>query len=115
MGSTNSADFGKIELYFGCRNFDSFIYREELDMFKADGTLDSYSIAYSQVEPKQYVQDLIQNDPIKSLMDQNGLIFICGDGAGMGKGVQTALSSILTPEGYFSMLKEKRIREDLWR
>ena len=30
---------GSIELLFGCRNHDSFIYKDELDMFKYDATL----------------------------------------------------------------------------
>ena len=31
-------------------------------MFKSDGTLKSFTVAYSQVEPKKYVQDLIEAD-----------------------------------------------------
>ena len=117
-------------------------------MFKSDGTLKSFTVAYSQVEPKKYVQDLIEADKarvtfyntfeafdkkfvfynklnrnkklrpspqVEKLFESNGLIYVCGDGAGMGKGVQTVLSNILTSEKYFSLLKEKRIREDLWR
>ena len=59
---SGESNLGEIELLFGCRNEDSFIYKTELEMFKSDGTLKSFTVAYSQVEPKKYVQDLIEAD-----------------------------------------------------
>ena len=47
--------------------------------------------------------------------ERNGLIYICGDGAGMGKGIQNVLIEKFGKEKYFQLLKEKIIREDLWR
>ena len=69
--------FGEIELYFGCRNEDAFIYKSELEMFKSDGTLSAFTVAYSQVEPKQYVQDVINEETVKRILDTNGLIYVC--------------------------------------
>ena len=59
---SGETSLGNIDLLFGCRNEDSFIYKSELEMFKSDGTLRSFIVAYSQVEPKKYVQDLIEAD-----------------------------------------------------
>ena len=69
------------------------------------------------------------------ITERNGLIFICGDAAGMGKGkglspkmsiyyvlinkpfkgIQKVLMDSFGNEQYFELLRSKLIREDLWR
>ena len=54
-------------------------------------------------------------EEIKSLIDRQGVIYICGDGSGMGIGIREVFSKIFGKDGYFKLTNEKRIREDLWR
>jgi len=56
-----------------------------------------------------------RDDLVDFINERNGLIYICGDGAGMGKGIQNVLIEKFGKEKYFQLLKEKIIREDLWR
>ena len=116
----------------------------------------SFEVAYSREERKLYVQDILKNkiEKVKNLiLNKNGIIFICGDAAGMGKGkgithydslhlydsysmshqlgfishklwliminllkgIQKVLMEAFGNEEYFKLLKNKIIREDLWR
>ena len=52
---------------------------------------------------------------VKDLIERNGLIYICGDASGMGIGIRNSLLEILGEEKYWQLLKNKTIREDLWR
>ncbi len=55
---------GKSVLYFGCRNSnEDFIYREELQGYQADGTLDVLYTAFSREQAeKVYVQHRLRYD-----------------------------------------------------
>mgnify|MGYP001107599865 FL=1 len=96
---------GPVELFFGCRRKDhDWIYEREMKEFQFRSILTSLDVAFSRPneegEKKAYVQDrlLIANKDgkIKRLIqEENAYIYICGDGAGMAKGVVEALVDIL--------------------
>ena len=48
---------GKIHVFFGCRNTSSYIYRENLEEFKNSGLITELNVAFSQENPKKYVQE----------------------------------------------------------
>ena len=115
-------EWGKIKgeyasLIFGCRNQQSFIYQKKLEEFHKNGILKGLHIAFSRVEPKKYVQDVVKEmeKDVIDLIDKNGIIYVCGDGAGMGLSIKNCFMEIFGKEKYFKLMEEKRIREDLWR
>ena len=54
-------------------------------------------------------------DEVKSLIDRSGIIYICGDGSGMGLSIRNVFTEVLGKDQYLALVTEKRIREDLWR
>ncbi len=88
---------GPAMLFFGCRHPDQdFLYRDELKTFAADGIVELHT-AFSRADgPKTYVQHLVaaQKDKVWSLIEQGGIIYVCGDGGKMEPDVKAALMSI---------------------
>ena len=104
-------------LIFGCRNEESFIYKKKLEEFKEKGVLKGLHLAFSRIEPKKYVQDIVTDmkQDVIDLIDRNGIVYVCGDGAGMGLAIKNCFIEIFGKEKYFELMEQKRIREDLWR
>lgn len=48
QSSTVKSDFGRIEMYFGCRNSNYILYKDELDEMYENGVLSSINIAFSR-------------------------------------------------------------------
>ena len=103
-GANAAARFAPAWLFFGCRGeAEDFLYRDELQAWAANGTLARLVTAFSRTSggesaPKTYVQHrmaelgaelaalIAPQDATKPAM-----LFVCGDGAGMAKGVHAAL------------------------
>jgi cytochrome P450/NADPH-cytochrome P450 reductase len=85
---------GEAHLFFGCRNDDDFIYREELEQFHAAGVVTLHT-AFSRKEgiPKTYVQHLMrqQMPELIGLLEAGGKLYVCGDGAKMAPDVEATL------------------------
>jgi NADPH-ferrihemoprotein reductase len=72
---------GNILLFFGCRNKDDFIYREELNKIKNDlGGKLKIITAFSREGAKTYVQDRVgeHTSKILELLDAGANMYICG-------------------------------------
>lgn len=118
-----------VYLYFGCRREDEdYLYRSDLETFKADGTLHRLRVAFSRAqENKVYVQHLMEKDG-KRLADlltrKGGYVFVCGDGAQMAKDVHACLTNILVTHSQMSevdatayltnLVKQGRYVRDIW-
>ncbi|MDJ0614723.1 MAG: cytochrome P450 [Rhizobiaceae bacterium] len=92
---------GPAVLYFGCRHPDQdFLYREELEGYKADGVTDLHVAFSRQDKKKTYVQDLIREDrsQIWQMIENGAHIYVCGDGSRMEPDVRRALSTIYSEE-----------------
>lgn len=93
---------GSVDLYFGCRSPDhDWIYREEMNAFKDDGTLSGLYTAFSRSERKQYVQDIMKSDECASrlaglILKDGATVYVCGDGNKMAKDVVRALTEIIS-------------------
>eukprot|EP00890_Picochlorum_soloecismus_P000985 jgi/Picsp_1/1888/NSC_05354-R1_protein len=123
---------GDCWLFFGCRDAaKDFLYAKDLNSFKSNGTLSELLIAESRKDPlnKRYVQHVMseQNDMIKDMiLEKNGYVFVCGDGAQMAKDVHNALVDIVSTDATSAeerqksedilsrMTKEGRYVRDVW-
>ncbi|XPT02208.1 NADPH--hemoprotein reductase [Ascochyta lentis] len=72
---------GKILMFFGCRNKDDFIYREEIDKIQGElGDKLKIVTAFSRDGPKAYVQDCVGEHAaeVLELLDAGANMYICG-------------------------------------
>ncbi|CAL1531539.1 unnamed protein product [Lymnaea stagnalis] len=132
--SSGSA-YGTTMLFFGCRNKDKdFIFRDELEQFEREGTLTKLCVTFSRDPPLttseptvRYVQDkmrLMSTELCHLLVDQEALVYVCGDARNMAKDVNEAFMDILLREKDMSkddahlFMMKKRIHktyfEDVW-
>jgi cytochrome P450/NADPH-cytochrome P450 reductase len=88
---------GPAMLFFGCRHPEQdYLYAGELKAFAADGITELHT-AFSRGDgPKAYVQHLVaeQKDRVWNLIEQDAIIYVCGDGGKMEPDVKAALVAI---------------------
>jgi len=86
---------GKINLFYGCRNNNDYLYKNELEFFKNNNILSELYIAMSRINnEKIYVTNYIYehgNEICKLILDENASIYICGDGNQMTKDVEATI------------------------
>ncbi|KAG2435704.1 hypothetical protein HXX76_006903 [Chlamydomonas incerta] len=125
---TKPESVGEAVLFFGCRREDEdYIFKEELELMKAEGTLSALHVAFSRAhETKVYVQDLIkaQGEKVWGLLQAGGYLYVCGDGAAMAKDVHAALIGVASAHGGLSeadataflqnLTQERRYVRDVW-
>ncbi|CAM9130135.1 unnamed protein product [Pylaiella littoralis] len=101
---------GRNVLYFGCRNRNlDYIYRDELEAYQADGTLDSLRLAFSREESsKVYVQHLLREDATKiwDMLEAGAYVYVCG-GTHMGGDVHSELNHIAQSRGLMGVEESK--------
>lgn len=120
---------GKNWLFFGeQRESQDFLYREELEGLKLDGTLTRLDVAFSRDIPGQkvYVQHRMRENAkeLYAWLEEGAHFFVCGDGARMAKDVDAELHRIVETEGgktpeeaaeYVEALKKsKRYKRDVY-
>lgn len=89
---------GKILMFFGCRNKDDFIYREELDKIQGElGDKLQIITAFSRDGPKTYVQDRVSEyaAEVLELLDAGANMYICGK-ASMAREVDMKMEDAVT-------------------
>ncbi|UPK33376.1 cytochrome P450 [Bradyrhizobium sp. 186] len=91
------AALGPAMLFFGCRHPDQdFLYADELKALAASGITELFT-AFSRADgPKTYVQHLLaaQKDKVWPLIEQDAIVYVCGDGGKMEPDVKAALVAI---------------------
>lgn len=109
---------GPTLLFFGCRNESDYLYREELEAYRAEGTLDLLAVAFSRKEgtPKTYVQDLIRQraEAITGLVKEGAVILICGNARTMAPDVRAAFTDILGTRTMTDLEAGRRYLQDVW-
>lgn len=102
-GFIQSLEPGPIHMFFGCRNEEDFLYKEELQTFVKDHTLTTLDVAMSRVgKNKRYVQHCIRERGkviTDLILHQGAYVYICGDGNRMAKDVYAALVESLVEYG----------------
>uniref|UniRef100_A0A7S2SIT6 Methionine synthase reductase n=1 Tax=Rhizochromulina marina TaxID=1034831 RepID=A0A7S2SIT6_9STRA len=126
-----AAALGPLVLYFGCRHrANDWIYKDEMQDAMDVGVLDQLRLAFSRDQDhKVYVQHLMlqdQGDLFRLIHENEGYVFVCGDGTAMAKDVHEALLTILlsrphlfpsrsAAEKYIEEMKESgRYACDIW-
>ena len=132
---------GKWWLFFGCRApEEDYLYREDLERFVRDGTLDELTVAFSRVrsrsgaggssqEGKRYVQHEMADRAaeVAALVEssEDSRVYVCGDGGGMARDVHAALVDALAKHAFAGdeakaaeklaeMTKQGRYVRDIW-
>jgi sulfite reductase alpha subunit-like flavoprotein len=118
---------GHARLYFGCRDTNDYLYRQELEAWRNDGTLTHLAVAYSRAsESKVYVQHMIaeHGEELWEVLSRPDChYYVCGD-AKMADDVFDTLMRIVQTQGgvprslaveFFERMKaEKRYHADVW-
>ena len=122
---------GPTVLFFGCRREEEdFIYRDEIEGWRADGILSELVLAFSRqvVGKKTYVQDrLLEPEWRGKVWDmihgQGGSLYVCG-AKRMGQSVVQALGAIAKDVGHLEeadarqyidrLEKTHRLVQELW-
>lgn len=117
---------GKNILFFGCRNDQDFLYKNQLSEWEEEKTIQLFVAFSRKTEKKVYVQHLLkdQADLVWNHFKNGGHFYICGDGAQMEVDVTNTIHQIFQNQGamsedeaqkYWKQLeKEKRIQKDTW-
>ncbi|WP_371345554.1 cytochrome P450 [Ancylobacter sp. IITR112] len=115
---TSGIDCGPVLLFFGCRNDGDFLYREELEAYRDEGTLELLAVAFSrrQGTPKTYVQDLLRTHAarVRELVQQGAAILICGNARTMAPDVHAAFSDILGVPRLAELEASGSYLQDVW-
>lgn len=97
---------GRAWLFFGHQHEAcDFFYREEMEAFKADGTLTRLSTAWSRDgAQKVYVQDRMREagPELWSWLKAGAHFYVCGDAKRMAKDVEAAIVEIAAKAGSMS-------------
>lgn len=116
-----TAEYGKIKLFFGCRYPSMQLYKEEIEQMMEQGIIHEYHVAYSRDpgQPKviphlptihyliihfgiqKYVQDVmrkVSKQIYQELIELKGHIYVCGD-VSMAEDVNRTLKWILQDNG----------------
>ena len=121
---------GRNWLFFGdWTEAGEFLYRDEINDFVKDGTIDKLDLAWSREGPeKVYVQHLMASHgaEIWDWIDNGGYFYVCGDKNYMAKDVHSTLINICAEYGGYSeedakafveqtlMKEEKRYLRDVY-
>ncbi len=107
-----------LHLYWGGRSAQTdFLYESELSEYLADGRLSQLSLAFSQSQTPQYVQDRLGQDAalLSKLFAEGAQVLVCGSKA-MAAGVREVLDNLLLPLGCSveQLRTQGRYREDVY-
>jgi cytochrome P450/NADPH-cytochrome P450 reductase len=91
------AQMGKALLFYGCRDENDFLYRDEIQAWVDQGLTTVYT-AYSRRagQPKTYVQDEIKAHAAEvwNMLQDGALIYVCGDASRMEPDVRQVFAGI---------------------
>ena len=119
---------GRNWLFFGDQRAETdFLYRDELETMRSDGTLTRLDLAFSRDQPEKiYVQQrMLENArEIWAWLENGAHLYVCGDAKRMAKDVDAALREIIQTAGgrtidqaaaYTQKLKsDKRYQRDVY-
>jgi sulfite reductase (NADPH) flavoprotein alpha-component len=97
---------GRNWLFFGDqRQSTDFLYQDEINSFRADGTLTRCDLAWSRDgDDKVYVQHLMARHAadLWAWLQEGAAIYVCGDASRMAKDVDATLRTIIQTQGHLT-------------
>ncbi|CDH15768.1 probable NADPH--cytochrome P450 reductase [Zygosaccharomyces bailii ISA1307] len=128
MKTQRGMKLGKHLLFYGCRNYGDYLYKEEWPEYaKKLGSSFEMIVAHSRMTSKKiYVQDklLEREAEVFSLIEAGGFLYVCGEAKGMAQGVNAVMVDIFSRRKsiskeqaaeMLSVLKvSDRYQEDVW-
>lgn len=109
---------GPVLLFFGCRDESDYLYREELETYRDEGTLSLLATGFSRRAgtPKTYVQDLLRahGDAVTAQVAAGAAILICGNARTMAPDVHAAFADLLGAEALAELEASGRYLQDVW-
>jgi sulfite reductase (NADPH) flavoprotein alpha-component len=106
-------------LFFGDRHASSdFLYREELERYRADGTLTRLDTAFSRDgEEKVYVQHRMAQEAAElwAWLGRGAVFYVCGDAQRMASDVDKTLRRIIGEQGGLSAAEVDRYVAEMVR
>ncbi|SMN20823.1 similar to Saccharomyces cerevisiae YHR042W NCP1 NADP-cytochrome P450 reductase [Maudiozyma saulgeensis] len=127
-GSDSLEKMGKMVLFYGSRDNDDYLYRDEwVEYSKTLEDKFEIDVALSRVqEQKIYVQHRLaeRKEEISQLLQKGAYVYVCGDAKRMAKDVQHAIANILSEtkglteseaqEVVKAMKVAGKYQEDIW-
>jgi len=105
-------------LIFGERSrAQDFFYREEIEAWLADGSLQRLDLAFSRDQAERvYVQDRLREaaDDLRRWVTAGAAIYVCGSLEGMAGGVHATLADILGADTLEELTEAGRYRRDVY-
>lgn len=129
LKKTKEVETSDVILYYGCRHKDQdYLYPDELEQYKQDGTLTDLRVAFSRDQPeKVYVTHLLEQNRDETwdiIGNRNGYVYVCGEARSMAKNVLQIFKNIIMEklntddkgaDAYLKkMEKDKRYKTDVW-
>ena len=129
MKHSEGIRLGKTLLFYGCRNKDDYLYKDEWPVYgQALGDAFEMEVAFSRENPseKVYVQDklILRAAELNQLLQDGAFIYVCGDASRMARDVQATFAKIISQERSTSIEKaadvikymkiQNRYQEDVW-
>lgn len=129
MENSENLQLGKIILFYGCRNNEDFLYKDEWPSYgQVLGENFEMEVALSRENPskKVYVQDKIMTraKELNEMLQNGAFIYVCGDASRMARDVQATFSKLVSQERNISVEKatelvkslkiQNRYQEDVW-
>lgn len=99
--NADGISLGEAHLFFGCRHPEQdFLYQEELEQAQSKNLVQLHTAFSRHTDERVYVQDSIKKNwsAIWPLLQQNAIVYICGDGAMMEPDVKNTLIQLYMEE-----------------
>jgi len=121
-------EVGEALFFFGCRHPEiDYIYKEELEEYHNNGTIELHTAFSRLTEQKVYVQNLMLEkemaNRIWKLLEKGACFYLCGDANRLVKDIQAAIVEICKEHGgmdeeegkkYLKSIVGERYFADVW-
>ncbi|KAJ1940759.1 NAPDH-dependent diflavin reductase [Linderina macrospora] len=115
-------------LFFGCRGHDTdFFYREELESYMGDGSLNLFCAFSRDQDHKVYVQDRIREQAVTLwplISERGAVVYVSGNAKQMPDDVRQAFVDVVCGQGHVdeseaeqfieNMVKTRLYQEECW-
>ncbi|CAD8213300.1 unnamed protein product [Paramecium octaurelia] len=84
---------GPMTLFFGCRTMNDYLFKEELEEYEKNGTLNQLKVAFSREGQQIRITNYLDVEFLNQFLESGGVIYVCGS-TQMGRDVQIAIENM---------------------